>query len=162
MRGCGLLVLATFACFVSEAAAAVYRCEVDGAAVYTDRPCAADAQPHAMAPIGTVPAAAAADLVADHDRRRARQFDARERADAAWLEAHARRRENEARIDAAVAERRVVKGMSADQVRGALGSPDAVAREDGRERWTYGRGKQRRTVVLEHGKVTRAPAAGAR
>jgi hypothetical protein len=157
-----VLLLLALAASSLGAHAAVYRCEVQGRPVYTDKPCAPGAQPHAMAPIGAVPAAPASDLAAAHEARRERQLERRERADEAWLEAHAERRKRDATMGAAAARGKVLKDMSADEVRRALGGPDQVSREDGREEWTYGSGKQRRTVVLEGGKVVRAPASGAR
>lgn len=131
----------------------VYRCEIDGRKIYRDRPCAAGDQPHALPKLGVMPSAGEADLVADYDARQARQQAIHEKNDAAWLDRHAKRRATESRMNAAAADRRVVKDMSADQVRRALGSPDEVTRKDGVERWTYVEGKKRRTVVLKDGKV---------
>lgn len=135
--------------------AAVYRCMVDGQPVYTDQPCGKGATPHAMPAISTVPSPGQSDLAKDHDARREREAEAKEKGDAAWLTSHAERKETEARMNAAIAERKVLKDMSTDQVRRALGSPDEVERKHGREEWVYGTGKQRRTVRFEAGRVTK-------
>lgn len=145
---CALLLLA------GSAQAGVYRCEVEGRKVYLDRPCKAGDQPHELPKIGVMPSVGEADLSGDHDAREARLKAVHEKNDAEWLKQHAKRRSTESQMNAAAADRRVVKDMSADQVRRSLGSPDEVKRKDGVERWTYEDGKKRRTVVLKDGKVT--------
>lgn len=124
-----------------SAQAEVYRCLVEGRPMYTDRPCAAGAVPHALPDISALPSPGASDLAREHDARRERELETRRQNDAAWLDDHA--------------ERKVLKDMSADEVRRALGSPDEVERSGSREQWAYGAGKQRRTVVFEAGKVVK-------
>ena len=147
-------------------AAAVFRCTVEGRALYTDRPCRAGDKPHALPWVGTMPAGAQADLAGEHDERRERMRDARQRDAAAWLEAHAERQAHDRAMERAVREARPAPGMSADQVRRALGRPDAVKRDrKGGERWTYRDGKKQRTVRLKDGKVVgrdRKPAKDGR
>lgn len=138
-----------------QASAAVYRCEIDGRMVYTDRPCATGAQPHTLPALSTVPSEGTPDLSRQHDERVQRERESRSRDDAAWLESHARRREQDARMEAAIAAGQVIKGMRADQVRRALGSPDEVERSQGSERWTYGAGRDKQAVDLEGGVVVR-------
>lgn len=147
MLAAAVLYLAT------PAEGAVYRCQVDGRMTYTDRPCATGAQPHVLPELSTVPSEKAPDLSRQHDERLERERESRARDDAAWLESHTRRKEKEARMEAAISARQVIKGMSADQVRRALGSPDEVERFAQGERWTYGSGRQKRTVDLEGGVV---------
>ena len=142
--------------------AAVYRCEVEGRKLYLDRPCEAGGRPHALPALGVMPAGGEVDLAMEHDARRDRQRAARDQDDAAWLKAHRARKAVESRMNAAISEHRVLKDMSADQVRRALGSPDEVKRNNGVERWTYVEGKKRRTVVLEDGKVSSAGAGRGR
>lgn len=136
-----------------QADGAVYRCEIDGRMTYTDRPCATGAQPHVLPELSTVPSESALDLSRQHDERVERERESRASDDAAWLESHARRKEQEARMESAIAARQVIKGMRADQVRRALGSPDEVERSAGSERWIYGSGRQKRMVDLEDGVV---------
>lgn len=138
--------------------AAVYRCEIGGSPVYTDRPCAAGVAPHAMPQISTVPAAGDSDLAKDHDARIERGRKARDKDDAAWLKAHEETKDRAARMRAAIAEKKVLKDMTPDEVRRALGSPDEVERENGREEWVYGSGKARQVVVIEDGRVVKIPA----
>lgn len=147
-------------CFVAAGAigvlveAAVFRCSVDGQALYTDRPCRAGDAPHDLPWLGRMPAGKQADLVGDHDARRQRLRESREHDDAAWLEAHAARQAHDRQMERAVREKRTAPGMSADQVRRALGRPDAVKRDaGGGERWTYREGRKQRTVRFKGGKV---------
>lgn len=135
--------------------AAVYRCEVGGKPVYTDQPCAAGVAPHRMPQISTVPAAADADLAKEHDARIERGRAAREKGDAAWLKEHAESKEQEARMNAAIADKKALKDMTPDQVRRALGSPDEVERTSGSETWVYGGGKTRQMVLIENGRVVK-------
>lgn len=138
----------------TAADAAVFRCMVEGRRLYTDRPCRAGDAPHALPWLGLAPAGGQADLAAEHDQRRERMRDSHRRQDAAWLEANAERKAHERRMQGAISQKRAAPGMSADQVRRALGRPDAVERDrQGGERWTYRDGKKKRTVQLKDGKV---------
>jgi hypothetical protein len=150
------LLLLCVLCAIFAAEAAVYRCEVDRRPVYTDRPCAAGSAPHDLPVISVLPSPGEADLVADHDARRERHLKAKTQEDAKWLKDHRKRKVTDERMSAAAVDHKVLKDMSADQVRRALGSPDEVKRKDGVERWTYVDGKQRRTVVLKNGRVSSA------
>lgn len=151
-----MLLIGVLAAAAWTAQGAVYRCMVDGKPTYTDRPCAAGSAPHALPQISTLPSPGDSDLAQDYDERLERQAKAREQEDRAWLKDHAARKDAEARMNTAINERRVLKDMSADQVRRALGSPDDVEREGGREQWVYGTGKQRRTVLFEGGRVVKS------
>lgn len=139
--------------------AAVYRCEVNGRPVYTDQPCAPNAAPHELPGILSLPAGEEADLAGDYDARAERERASRRKEDAAWLRSHAATKAEKARMDAAIAEHKVLKGMSADQVRRALGRPDEVERGAGTEQWTYGSGKTRQVIDFENDRVKTAPAA---
>lgn len=139
--------------------AAVYRCEVNGRPVYTDQPCGPNAAPHRLPAILSVPAGDAADLARDSDARAERERAAHRNKDAAWLKSHEAAKAENARMDAAIAEHKVLKGMSADQVRRALGRPDEVERGPGTEQWTYGSGKARQIIDFENDRVKVAPAA---
>lgn len=142
------------ACAWTVAGAEVYRCEVKGSPVYTDKPCRAGAVPRALPPLGTIPPAETAKLPPRHALTGAAR-SAREKSDAAWLKQHEARRAQEARMSPAIAEGRVLKDMTPDQVRRALGGPDEVTRRAGSEEWIYGSGKSRQVVLIEKGRVTR-------
>ncbi|MCC2655938.1 MAG: hypothetical protein K0Q76_1046 [Panacagrimonas sp.] len=148
------------------AEAAVFRCTEQGRALYTDRPCRAGEMPYALPWLGVVPAGRQADLAAEHDARRERMLDSRQRDDQAWREAHSQRRARDQRIQGAIRGKRTAPGMSADEVRRALGRPDAVKRDhNGGERWTYRDGRKQKTVRLANGRVVgdeRKPAKAAK
>lgn len=147
----------------APAVAAVFRCTVDGQALYTDRPCRAGDAPHALPLVGRMPAGAQADLAGQHEVRRQRLRDAREFEDASWLEAHAARKAHDRRMENAIRQKRAAPGMSTDQVRRALGRPDRVEREaGGGERWTYREGRKQRSVRFQGGKVVGGDRKGSR
>lgn len=137
------------------AEAAVYRCEVQGRTVYTDHPCAAGAAPHALPELSRVPSETASDLAEQFDERREQDLKDKRKSDAEWLKAHESRRAIEARMREAAREGQVLKDMTPDQVRRALGGPDEVERGADGEQWVYGNGKSRRTVVFKQGRVVR-------
>lgn len=143
----------------TSTAAPVYRCEIEGRVVYTDRPCGQGAAPRQLPALVTLPAAPPTELTMERGRREAEAREAHDRESAAWLKAHEAGKVEEARMRAAVDEGRILKGMSADQVRRALGSPDEVERSGPSEEWIYGSGKARQTVAFENGKVVRPPRA---
>lgn len=140
---------------VGAAEAAVYRCEVQGRTVYTDHPCAAGAEPHALPELSTVPSTTASDLAEQFDQRREQDLKDKRKDDAEWLKAHEARRAEEARMSEAARAGQVLKDMTPDQVRRALGGPDQVERGADGEQWVYGSGKTRRTVVFKQGRVVR-------
>ncbi len=153
-----LLLVCTW-CAIFTAESAVYRCEIGQRKIYTDRPCVAGAAPHDLPVISVVPSPGEADLAGDHEARRQRQLESKQEGDAKWLKTHRQKKTTDERMSAAARDHKVVKDMNADQVRRALGSPDEVKRKNGVERWTYVDGKQRRTVVLEEGRVSSAGGA---
>ncbi|MGH8517208.1 MAG: DUF4124 domain-containing protein [Panacagrimonas sp.] len=157
------LVFLVMALVATDAVAAVFRCTQDGHAHYSDRPCRAGDAPRALPRLGVAPAGPQADLASENDLRRERNRDARQRDDAAWLEAHAERKANERRMESAIRAKRTAPGMSADQVRRALGRPDSTKRDrKGGERWTYRDGKKKKTVRLKDGRVVGADPKAAR
>lgn len=91
----------------------VYRCEVDGVAVWTDRACAAGDLPADLPALGTVPALKGADLAKRYDERTKRERAAHDKARSAWLEAHARRKEAEAEAEATRQAERVARRKAA-------------------------------------------------
>ncbi len=180
MRASVLLAVILLGLTSGSGVAAVYRCERDGATVYTDTPCAAGAVPEPeQAPPG-IAGSRGLDLQADHEARAERDRSRQDQADAAWLQRHAERRAREARVHAALTEGRVVPGMSAADVRHVWGAPDSVqalparrsktkgnaqAGENAdavRERWVYRRAQKSggRTVEFENGVVSRLAGAG--
>lgn len=164
-KGClGLLVLLV----AGAAPAEVFRCERDGRVTFTDTPCAAGAQPLAIAAPSTIASSPGADLAGDYDERLSRERRARVDADTRWLERHAAARADEQRIRSALAENRVVAGMTTAQVRQVWGEPDDVQvqidQNASRERWVYrgdrGSARGRRTLSFEDGRVAGAARPG--
>ena len=146
----------------------VYKCEEKGAITYTDQPCTATAQPHQLpaAILVQPPGAAVLERARSHDARLDRERAERDRADAEWLKRHGEHRDREARVRQAIHEHRVIKSMTMDEVRQALGEPDHIDSGDSygtaKETWTYLRDGGRRTVNFKDGEVTTAARKGKR
>ncbi|MFN2348660.1 MAG: DUF4124 domain-containing protein [Thioalkalivibrio sp.] len=132
----------------TTAHAQVYRCEVNGQTVFSQAPCAPDAETiqtapprRSTAPRGLRPGER------DALRQQSNRVE-RERARAA--EHHEAERERQ-RIDSALRSRQVVPGMTPDQVRRAWGAPVRINRTDSqrsyREQWVYEREDDRRNYV---------------
>ena len=136
------------------ASAEVYRCTVEGRTVFTDRPCAANAQPAQLPPLQITEDFDGGDLAKQHDDRIARQKKARDDADAAFVKQHTEQREREARIRAAIIDHEAVPGMTLSQLDSALGSPDQEDRDGSSHRRIYRRADHTVTVRLEDGRVT--------
>ncbi|WP_428309558.1 DUF4124 domain-containing protein [Hydrocarboniphaga sp.] len=161
----GLILAAASAPLRAE----VFRCEQDGKLTFTDTPCDAQAQPIEVAEPLSIEATGGSDLAKDYDERLARERRERIRADSQWLAGHERDRLDEQRIRAALAEGRVVAGMSQSQVRQVWGEPSDVQlqidQNASRERWVYraGRGGPAgtRTVTFTDGKVAGGSASSA-
>lgn len=147
--------------------AEVYRCEHQGRLTFTDTPCDAQAQPIEVAVPQAIEATAGSDLAKGYDERLARERREHVRADGQWLRQHERSKLDEQRIRSALAEGRVVAGMSQSQVRQLWGEPSDVQLQidqgASRERWVYraGRGGPAgtRTVNFTDGKVAGSGAA---
>lgn len=141
------------------AQAAVYRCESGGQVTYTDRPCAAGAQPAVLPPIGVVPGSKGLDLAKQYDARVRGEREAHARADRSWLDAHAAEQAQARAAASAMKAGRTAPGMSTYEARQALGRPDRVRRRGDRETWTYEKdGKAGRTVIFENGRVVAEPS----
>lgn len=140
-----LLLLAT------AAHAEVYKCVVAGKTSYTDRPCAAGAEPAALPPLMAVPSRPSADLAAGHDARINRDKASRDKADAAFVKSHAEKTAREKAVRAAIIDHQVVKGMTASEVDSALGSADETLPNGTRR---YRRDGQRTTVTFKDGVVS--------
>jgi hypothetical protein len=142
-----------------SAAAQVYRCEQDGVVRYTDKPCSSKARPIDLPDPIVMPAGPKADLLGDARRRREAGREARDEADAAFVEAHEARKAEEERLRDARISRTVVEGMSGDDVRRIHGEPAVVSkRESGsgsRETWSYALdGDRRLHVTFSEGRVS--------
>ena len=135
----------------------VYKCEEGGNVTFTDQPCSPDATA-AILPgliVTAPPSQSQRDLARSWDERKARATAERDRADADWLKQHHGRRDREQRVRKAMIEHRVVKGMTFDEVKQALGEPHGRSGGDSygtdKETWTYADG---RTVNFKDGAVT--------
>lgn len=155
----GPLAVVVLATGVSAGGMPVYKCEEKGVITYTDRPCSAESGALELrAPIVTVaPTASERALAQAWDRRTAGVATARDRDDAEWLKQHAQRRDREARVEKAIVEHRVIKGMTTQEVRSAMGEPERIAGGDSfgsaKESWTYRDGGSSRTVNFKDGEV---------
>jgi Domain of unknown function (DUF4124) len=155
VAGVGLLLLSSPA-----GAKPVYKCEEKGAVTYTDRPCTPGAAATELQEliVAQPPSRSQQDLARAHDARLERARSDRDRDDAAWLKQHGERKDREQRVRQAILAHKVIKGMTLDEVRQALGEPDAVDRGDSygtaKETWTYAGDGQRRTVNFKDGQVT--------
>ncbi len=138
----------------------VYKCEQDGKITYTDRPCASDAQPHALPPAIVIerPAQSEQELARQHDARIQRETASRDQADAEWVRNHEAKKDHEQRVRDAIIQRQVIKGMSADEVRRSLGEPERISRSEShgspKETWTYAGNGESRTVNFKNGEVS--------
>jgi hypothetical protein len=141
-------------------ASAVYKCEADGKITYTDRPCASGTEQHALpeAIIIERPAKSERDLAREHDARIRRETAARDQADAEWVKNHEAKKDREKRVRSAIIQKDVIKGMSAGEVRSALGEPGRISRSEShgspKETWTYTANGERRTVNFKNGEVS--------
>jgi hypothetical protein len=162
----GKLMMAAAALLPTVVFAQIYRCDRDGAPLYTDHPCAPGAAPAQLPMLNSGGAADAGQngLAQRFDAEAAQATAARDKADAAWLKHYRRGQARQASIRRGLMEGRVVKGMTRDQVRSLLNAPDRVQGEDQpRERWTYAEpGRRRRTVTFKDGLVVADSEGGRR
>jgi hypothetical protein len=140
-----------FLLFAAATEAAVYKCVDKGITRYADQPCAPAAQPATLPPVTTVPAGAADDLVRQRDERLGQQKAARDKADAAFVESHAKRRARENAVRAAIIDHQVIEGMTPSEVQSALGSADEMLPSGA---WRYRRGGQRITITFKNAVVS--------
>lgn len=153
---------------VSAGARPVYKCEEKGAITYTDQPCSTTADAHALPPVTVIqsPGPLERARARAHDENLAREQAERDRADAEWLKQHRNRRDREQRVRQAILGHKVIKSMTAAEVRQALGEPDRIDSGDSygtaKETWTYLLDGERRTVNFKDGEVTTTMRKGKR
>jgi hypothetical protein len=141
-------------------AAPVYKCEQEGKVIYTDQPCSTGARAAELPGLVVTepPPASQRDLARAWDERLARERAERDKADAVWLKEHARQADRQARVRKAILEHRVIKSMTMDEVRQALGEPQQVDTGDSygtaKASWVYLDGTHRRVVNFKDGEVT--------
>ncbi|HUR41085.1 MAG TPA: DUF4124 domain-containing protein [Verrucomicrobiae bacterium] len=160
-RSLCVAVLAAAVCVSARVTAnVIYKCDERGVITYTDRPCSPQAQ-RAELPaliVAQPPPRALLERAAAYDARQARDLAERERRDAEWLKAHGQKRQREDLVREAKVRGKVVKGMTPDEVRQALGEPDGIDSGDSfgteKQTWTYMDGKAKRTVSFKDGAVT--------
>ena len=134
------------------AQAQVYKCEKDGQITFTDRPCHKDAKPLHLPPINT-----SGDAAYNHGV--AEKYDERVRRESGKA-GKTKKKDEKGRDDSPKArnESGVDKGMSLDEVRALLGSPDSVLKQPGDdflvEIWAYKpTGGPQHTVTFKNGVV---------
>lgn len=142
------------------AQAELFRCQKEGTTVFSDKPCAADAETYDPKPIQVVPATKAPDLAKQYDQRAAKETKDRDQANEAWNKEHqAKKQQEEITRNARIAGK-VVAGMTQDQVRDMLGKPQVTSHNENlgvvREGWTYKRPDGSRDIVyFKDGIVTK-------
>jgi hypothetical protein len=162
------MVLVALLWSVSTGAQPVYKCEEGGKITYTDQPCPTAATARPLPPVVVVapPGRTERELARAHDARIAKARGERDRADGEWLKQHGQRKDREARVRKAILGHTVVKSMTFDEVRQALGEPDQVEIGDSygtaKETWVYLDNGQRRTVNFKDGEVISTHRKGRR
>jgi hypothetical protein len=165
-----LMLFAVLASVLSGPAGAkpVYKCEENGKITYTDQPCSPDARTATMPGLIVVepPPSSQRDLARAWDQRIARERTERDRADGEWLKQHANRKDREQRVRKAILAHKVIKSMTFDEVKQALGEPDHVDSGDSygtdKQTWIYLADGDRRTVNFKNGEVTTTTRKGRR
>lgn len=138
------------------ASAEVYRCEHAGKITYTDQPCAANAAPAELPRLNEIPAErGAVDLARQYDRDAAAQAKTQAGADVEWLKRHRDEAARDAAARKAVAENRVIKGMTPAEVERVLSRPDRIENQgQPNERWLYDNGRAHRSITFGNGVVS--------
>jgi len=153
--------LAGLALAAGPALADVYRCRADGVTVFSDRPCGG-AAPLALPPPTVIPRGEE-EAAREYDRRIQAGRQARDEADAEWLDAHEARKAQQERSRSARIAGSVVEGMLSGDVRALLGSPDEVRSIASGEQWLYRPGQGlTRTITFRDGAVVRISETGRR
>jgi hypothetical protein len=149
------------------AQADIYRCDQGGQPVYTAHPCPGErigSELTSRAGRGNAANAAAQGKEAQQWEQESAAAQSQQRqADAEWLERHAQ----EKRIEDAYRRREVVAGMTQNQIRQILGTPDRMGKyadAQGQEDiWEYpDRGTGRSTVIFRDGRVLQYRNTGKR
>lgn len=155
------MTVAGLALAAGPALADVYRCRADGVTVFSDRPCG-DTAPLALPPPTVIPRGDEA-AAREYDRRIQAGRQARDEADAEWLDAHEARKAQQERSRSARIAGTVVEGMLSGDVRALLGSPDEVRSSASGEQWLYRSGQGlTRTITFRDGAVVRISETGRR
>ena len=165
-----LMLFAVLALALSGPAGAkpVFKCEENGKITYTDQPCSAGARATELPGliVTSPPTHSQQDLARAHDARTQRMSSERDRDDAEWLKQYGNREDREARVRKAILQHKVIKSMTFDEVKQALGEPDQVDSGDSygtdKATWTYLADGQRRTVNFKNGEVTTTTRKGQR
>lgn len=141
-------------------AGTVYRCQQDGATVFSDRPCAPGAQPMALPEAVVIPAGPRTDLLEaarQREQRERERGDQRREAEAQWQAQHAQEQAQIERVQRGRAQAQVVEGMTPADVRRIHGEPTVISRDargrSNRETWSYVLDEGRVTVVFVDGRV---------
>lgn len=160
MRILSAVMLAVLA--LAAHAGPIYKCEDKGAVTFTDQPCASGVAPYrAPGPVlSAPPTASERDLAAQYDARIERDRLGRDRADAKWLKDQRGLKDRAERVRKAIIEHRVIRGMTAAEVKQSLGEPDRVRKSEShgsrKETWTYAANGATRTVNFKNGEVSTA------
>ena len=146
---------------VVAASAPVYRCQQGDTTVFSDKPCAPNAQPVQLPPAVVIPAGPRADLLEAARQREQREQQGTQtlrQAEGEWQAQHAQAKADAERLQRARAQGVVVEGMSPADVRRIHGEPTVTSRNQkgktDRETWSYLLDDARVTVIFVDGKVS--------
>ncbi|MGH8462056.1 MAG: DUF4124 domain-containing protein [Stenotrophobium sp.] len=159
MRGYPIIVALALLLLAPATQAEVYRCQKDGVTVFSDKPCAANAEAYRPAqPLQVIPHDEVPDLTRPLGSKLEQQRKARDQDYAKSNKAYQAQKDDDERLRAATAQRRVAAGMSAAQVRSIMGEPLGQRRQTRKGRvtevWTYQLDDGSRLAVSLHdGKV---------
>jgi hypothetical protein len=159
-------VAAALSC--APAAAGVYRCSVNGVLQFSDRPCKVGDVPIDLPAANVIEPTRESPSAAAREARSQTYQRARAEEDADWRRQHEADAARELRIREARVHGEAAVGMSAANVRAALGEPGKKTRSQRsgkgeHETWTYADADGgRTTVVLDNGIVSRVSSSSGR
>ena len=154
-----LTAVALGALAAGAAHAEVYRCQKDGVTVFSDKPCARDAETYRPEhPLQVIPHDAVPETALKPDDKLERARRARDAEYARSNREYEAGKQEAARVRAGLAQGRVTIGMTAAQVRDLMGEPLTTRRQKrkGRETevWTFRQDDGSRLAIsLHQGKV---------
>jgi len=123
------------------AADEIYRCQIDGRTVFSDKPCGAAAERIDVPPPMIMPAGPKADLLGEAERRDQAAAARKAQAEAEWTAEYEARKAQEEKLRAARIADEIVTGMTPEDVRRLRGDPVTVATSQSgksqRMTWSY-------------------------
>ncbi len=126
---------------------------VDGKTFYTDTPCQPGATPVPLPPITPIDRQpTSTPMTRQFDAEARRDAATKRKADEASSKAYAANKAHEEAVRSAIIEHRLIKGMSASELRQSIGEPTRIDYEGTpSERWLYQNGRDRRMLIFTNG-----------